>query len=431
MTPVALPPHMAGREPLLAFVTDDATLDALQSALAELGWRLDGCKKGSLRAAVQSLSVMQSPAMLLVDVSDTPDPAAAIDELAEVCEPGTIVFAVGTLNDVDLYRSLLARGIHDYLVKPLFADQLRDALVAACATLETAREKTAPIERAHISTAVIGTRGGVGASMLATSLAWLLASEHGLSTALLDLDIHFGTGALTLDLEPGRGLTDAIENPGRIDGLFIERAMVRVGDNLSIMSSEAPLGAALMTDGSAFLRLEQEFAQAFAACVIDLPRSMMINFPQLLANVANIVVTAEMTLASARDAIRIVSWLKLHAPDARIVLVANKVQTGATEISTADFCAAVERAIDITLPFDHKAAVNAARLGQSFAQASPSSKSAAPLFELARTLVDPKGSPAEMISASLASNQLFAGLDLKGLLGRKSRPAGRTGSRAA
>jgi len=47
--------------------------------------------------------------------------------------------------------------------------------------------------------AVIGVRGGVGASTIATSLAWLLGEKAHRSTALLDLDVHFGTGALSLD----------------------------------------------------------------------------------------------------------------------------------------------------------------------------------------------------------------------------------------
>ena len=62
---------------------------------------------------------------------------------------------------------------------------------------------------------VIGTRGGSGGSMTATSLSWLLSAKANRLTALLDLDVHFGTGALAMDLEPGRGLTDAIENPSR------------------------------------------------------------------------------------------------------------------------------------------------------------------------------------------------------------------------
>ncbi len=138
--------------------------------------------------------------------------------------------------------------------------------------------------------------------------------DNKLPTALLDLDVHFGTGALALDLEPGRGLTDAIDNPSRIDGLFIERAMIRANDNLAILSAEAPINAPLMTDGSAFVQLEEEFRQAFEMTVIDLPRNMLINFPQLMADVNVVVLATELTLASARDAIRILSWLKTNAP---------------------------------------------------------------------------------------------------------------------
>ncbi|MCE3544368.1 hypothetical protein LXJ56_29760, partial [Escherichia coli] len=82
-------------------------------------------------------------------------------------------------------------------------------------------------------------------------------------TALLDLDVHFGTGALALDLEPGRGLTDAIENPSRIDGLFIERAMVKASEKLAVLSAEAPINQPLMTDGAAFYQLQEEMRAAF------------------------------------------------------------------------------------------------------------------------------------------------------------------------
>ena len=118
-------------------------------------------------------------------------------------------------------------------------------------------------EKPHVMAAVIGVRGGVGASTLATSLAWLMGDKAGRSTALLDLDVHFGTGALALDLEPGRGLTDAIENPSRIDGLFIERAMVRANDKLCVLSAEAPINQPLLTDGSAFFQLQEEIRHAF------------------------------------------------------------------------------------------------------------------------------------------------------------------------
>ena len=237
-------------------------------------------------------------------------------------------------------------------------------------------------------------------------------------TALLDLDVHFGTGALALDLEPGRGLTDAIDNPSRIDGLFIERAMIRANDNLAILSAEAPINAPLMIDGSAFVQLEEEFRHAFEMTVIDLPRNMLINFPHLLADVNVVVLATEMTLASARDAIRILSWLKTNAPHAVPLVVANKVQPGSGEISKADFEASIERKINFQIPFDQRAAINAAKLGQTFVDANRSAKAAAVIRDVAAGVIGTGGEDASAAPAA-SGKSLLGKFDLKSIMPKK------------
>jgi pilus assembly protein CpaE len=240
------------REPFTAFVCDDLTADSLRQVAVELGWAPDKINKGGLRNAVQTLSVSASPQILFVDLSESGDPLNDINALAEVCEPGTVVIAAGQVNDVRLFRDLVASGIQDYLLKPFSPDQLRDAFATAQAVLNAPRHAEVGAERPHMMAAVIGARGGSGASTIATSIAWMMGNRAGRSTALLDLDVHFGTGALALDLEPGRGLTDAIENPSRIDGLFLERAMIKANDKLAILSAEAPINQPMLTDGTAF-----------------------------------------------------------------------------------------------------------------------------------------------------------------------------------
>jgi pilus assembly protein CpaE len=391
-----------------------------------MGWQPEKCNKGGLRNAVQSLSITASPNILLVDLSESGDPLSDINALAEVCEPGTVVIAVGQVNDVRLYRDLLASGIHDYLLKPLSPGALRDALVNAQTIFMAPKSHEANAVKKHISTAVVGTRGGVGASTIATSLAWTFSSEHKMATALLDLDIHFGTGALALDLEPGRGLTDAIDNPSRIDGLFLERAMIRANDNLAILSAEAPISSPLMTDGAAFVQLEEEFRQAFEMTVVDLPRNMLINFPHLLANVNVFALVTEMTLASARDAIRILSWLKTNAAHAHPFVIANKVQNGVGEISRTDFEASIERKINFVLPYDLKAASNAAKLGQTFAEANRTTKAGAALREIATAVIgagEEEGAVdggAAVVSGT-ARKSLLGKLDFKSMLPPKKK----------
>jgi pilus assembly protein CpaE len=355
-------------------------------------------------------------------MSESIDPLNDINGLAEVCEPGTIVIACGQVNDVRLYRDLLASGIQDYLLKPLNTEHLRDAFASAQAAFLAPRMDGGETHN-HIAAAVIGVRGGVGASTVATSLAWLLAEQAGRATALLDLDLHFGTGALTLDLEPGRGLIDAIENPSRIDGLFIERAMVRASDKLAILSAEAPIHQPMLTDGGAFHQLEEEFRTVFESSVIDMPRHMLIQFPQLMADYNVGLVVTEMTLAGARDTIRMLSWLRTNAPQMKLLVVANKVQANALEISRKDFEQSIERKIDISLPYDMRLAAQAAKLGKPLAEVAKGSKLGAAYAEMLTDVLELGGADASTAEPKKGGSLLGKLNEFKALIPKKGGKA--------
>ena len=389
------PSRATNRDPFMAFVCDEDTSSMIVPVVTEMGWSEDKVLRGGMRNAIQSLAVSTSPNILMVDLSESGDPLNDINALAEVCEPGTVVIATGQINDVRLYRDLLASGLQDYLLKPFSPDALRDTLAQAQAIFSAPKMAEVSTERPHVTCAVIGARGGVGASTIALSLAWLFGKSMNRSTALLDLDVHFGTGALGLDLEPGRGLTDAIENPGRIDGLFIERAMVKANERLAILSSEAPLNQSMMSDGGAYHQLQEEMRSAFDATVLDMPRQFMVQHPELLGDVNAVVLVTELTLAAARDVIRMQSWLKTNAPGARITIVANKSGSSSGELSRKDFESSIERKIDCTIPLDEKVAAQAAKLGQPVPEAAKGARITVALQDLAKRVVNEGEEPAE------------------------------------
>ncbi|RYD44634.1 MAG: pilus assembly protein CpaE [Sphingomonadales bacterium] len=403
------------RDPFSAFVCDDDTLELIRAAANDMGWPIEKCNKGGLRNAVQSLSVSASPNILFVDMSESGDPINDINALAEVCEPGTVVIAAGQVNDVRLYRDLLSSGIQDYLLKPLSLEQVRESLTMAQAMLSAPKHADMQDDKPHHMMAVVGVRGGVGASLVATSLAWAISEQAGRQTALLDLDVHFGTGALTLDLEPGRGLIDAIDNPSRIDGLFIERAMVRASDKLSLLSAEAPIHQPVMTDGSAFFQLEEELRAAFEMTIVDIPRQVLIPFPHLVSEAGTILLVSDVTLAAARDTIRLLSWFKQNIPGARVVLVANKFQNAIGELSRKEFESSIERSIDIVIPFDPKLVAQSAKLGKSYAETCKGTKSAQVWSNLMRLILD--GADVEAEEAQIVAAKRKSGGSLLGKLG--------------
>ncbi len=411
-------PSAIGRQSLAGYVGDEASLEVLRACLAGLGWPTDRCQLGALDDAAQALAMTPSPAILILDLSGDPAPLDNIQDLAQVCDPGTMVIALGETNDVQFYRALQASGIHDYLLKPLCPNELAEAILAAQAVLAAPPPAQATPASQHITTAVIGARGGVGATMVATSLAWISSCDLAQPTALLDLDIQFGTGALSLDLDPGSGLVEAIENPSRIDGLFIERAMTRASDTLSLLTAEAPIANSVPTDGIAMLHLAEELRHAFTATVIDLPRTMLASLTPLMTEVTTIVLVTELTLAGARDTIRILDWVKTHAPLARVTLVANKVPSGICEIGPGDFESATERKLDFLLPLEPRLAINAAKQGQSFAQACRGGRMGDTLLAIARAVCASDDATAG--TKLRAAPSLLGRLDPRQLLARLS-----------
>jgi len=373
------------REPFAAFLSDEPSTEALATVIEERGWDTSRIQSGGIANAVRSLALMASPYILVIDLSQSQDALGDISALAEVCEPGTIVIALGEVNDVNLYRELLAAGVFDYLVKPVSTDVLRTSLSHAEEALQTEPEPVAQESQPGRFVSFIGLRGGAGTSTLAINSAWLMANEMDLKVGYLDLDVNFGTSALAFDLEPGRGLADALENPGRVDSLFIERAMLKQSENLSILGAEAPLSEAFMPDPAALTHLIDEMRQHFDCVVMEIPRHLVGHYPFLLAESAEIALVADMTLPAVRDALRVQGFLQEVAPKAKVTLVANKVGSQ-LEVSQKDFETAVERKIDWAIPLDAKVAMGAAKSAKMMAQVASSSKCVSTLRNMVRDL---------------------------------------------
>src|SRR5690348_3875411 len=257
----------ADRVGVIAILQDQPTLERIQAIVRELHLDDELSLEPTLDAALRRMREGESPRVLILDLSDSAAPIAELSAARTVGGEDIKIVALGVVNDVALFRDLLAAGATDYVVKPVS----REALAAA---LEKRSAATAGTGGLGQVIAFIGSRGGVGTTMTAVSCAWTLAEKHNQPTALLDLDLHFGTVALKLDTDPGSGLSDALEQPSRIDSLFVERAMVKVSENLRILAAEAAMAQPLAVDPGAIDVLLYELRRKFAWVVVDLPRTV-------------------------------------------------------------------------------------------------------------------------------------------------------------
>jgi pilus assembly protein CpaE len=376
-------PALGGGLRFVACVADDVTREAVSRAVANLGWQNAKVRPGGIDAARRSIDITSPPRLVLVDLAESADPVEGLTELTQLCGPATRFLAIGAVNDVTLYRQLVGLGIADYLVKPVSSEVLADALMAAARADETASSA----QRSTRLFAFIGARGGVGTTTMAIATAWLLAHEFKLRTALVDLDLHFGNLALNLDLEPGRGLREALENPERTDSLLLASAMVTEGDKLPILATEESLEEQLMFDGTAVAPLLSALSQDYDCLIVDLPRSLDGIGRQVIALADSTVVVTDLSLSALRDSVRLVDLAqKLEARNKPLV-IANQVGADHRgEIGRAEFEKGLNGGLDHTVPFDPKAMMAAAHSGKAVPAAATSSKAAIEMRKLAARL---------------------------------------------
>jgi pilus assembly protein CpaE len=274
----------------------------------------------------------------------------------------------------------LAEVCDDYLVKPVSAEAMTAAL-----NRKFHGPQGEPAPKMGRLIAVVGARGGVGATTVATNLAWTLAHEHSMRVALVDLDLFFGSCGLAFDLELGRGFREALENPARIDSLFIERAMVREGENLFVLSTEEALDGAFSFDPSALTSLIESLRRDFQCVIFDFPRFAARRQAHVLTPPSAIIIVSDASLAGMRDTMRLSALLKKTAANADITVVMNRVGASRTgELGRSEFEKGAETKVDQIIPIDVKAFAASVASGKPVVKVAGRAKATAALRALAR-----------------------------------------------
>jgi len=361
----AQPSGRTDRPPLLAFATDAETEDALRRGLAETATE-GSVRRGDIGTAIAALRKTATPLSLVVDVTGHPQPISALEDLAQVLEPDVRVFVIGDREDLSFYRHMTRQlGVLDYLFKPV-----TPAVIAQhFAPLLTPRTGAGASARAGRIIAVTGTRGGVGATTIATNLAWYLADQVQRHTALLDADLHTGTAAMLLGVEPGAGLRAALENPSRIDELFVERAGTRVGTRLQLLAAEEKLTEQPGYFAGAAEKLAAALQRRCNYIVVDLPFAATPLHQELLALAHQRIVVMDPSLASVRDALRLLQLQGGVAQLRRPVLALNRAGRRGG-LAQRELVQALGQEIDVVFPDLPRVIEDAATLGKPAAAAS-------------------------------------------------------------
>jgi pilus assembly protein CpaE len=326
----------------------------------------------------------------------------SLDRLAQVMEEGCKVVIIGAVNDIGLFRELMARGVSEYIVPPL---QPVDLIRVICG-LYVNPDK--PFAGRVIS--VIGARGGVGASTVAHNLAWSIAERQEAGATLLDLDLSFGTAALDFNQDPAQSVADALLAPDRVDDVFLERVTTKHTQRLQMLTAPATLEREFELDPMAFETVIDRVRRTSPFVVLDLPHIWTSWVKQTLLSADDAVIVAAPDLASLRNSKNIMDLLKSMRPyDSPPSVVLSMVGVPKRpEIPFKDFAEALGAEPVASFPFDPALYGMAANNGQMIGEVAQASKAAIAIDTLAASLTGRKPlDQKKAASSSLASKIPF------------------------
>jgi pilus assembly protein CpaE len=335
---------------------------------------------GGMAAAIEAYSTVPTPNVIILETDGRSDILDGLDQLATVCDPGTRVVVIGSTQDVTPYRELLRRGVNDYVIGPV--DTL-DVVRSIC-SLFSASEDVA-VGRII---AVVGAKGGVGASTVAHNVAWTIARDLALDSVVTDLDLAFGTAGLDYNQDPLQGIASAVFSADRPDTALIERLLAKCTDRLSLLAAPATLDRVYDFGAEAFDSIFDTLRMTTPCIVLDLPHQWSGWTKRALVGADDILIVAEPDLANMRNAKNMLSILQTSRPNDRPPLYClNQVgMPKRPEISTREFAKAIESQPIASIPFDSRMFGTAANNGQMIAEMAANHRTTKMFLQIAQRL---------------------------------------------
>ncbi|GAB5389704.1 MAG: hypothetical protein Alpg2KO_26720 [Alphaproteobacteria bacterium] len=342
--------------------------------------------EGGVGAALAHYSERVSPSLVVIELDHSAsDIPAAVESLAEFCDPSTRAIVIGHANDVQVYRTLAQMGVSDYLVPPFSKDELIDSFSEALGADNSAN--------AHKLVAVTGAKGGVGATGIAQLLAHNLATQQRENCLLIDLNGGMGTASIALAAEQRTGVEQCLNDIETMEAESLRRACVQVEDRLLVM----PGGRGTMPSDrfpppvvDSFLDLALEVAPTV---IVDLPSSWSTLAQEVSQRADHVVLVSNAMLSGLRNTKMIHDELKQRINADVFQLVVSMIGAyGKAEVPAHELAKTIDIEPTVQMPFLPECFANVEITGDAFRVDRPTKQANDALGPLVRAVLGDSGS---------------------------------------
>ena len=320
-------------------------------------------------------------------------PGAEIDAIRHATAAPIILVTSGGAGA--LLHEALGAGIADVVMLPQLTDALVFTIKKTC-QLAASRGGTPASLRASTAEGrvltVFSPKGGVGKTVLATSLATQIARRAGRRVLLVDLDLQFGDAAIMMGVEPEKTIYDLVMTTGELDPEKLAGYVISHPSGVDVVPAPVrPEDAELVAEDRVG-RLLDVAKETYDAIVVDTPAFFQATTLATLDRTDRLLLVTTLDIPAVKNVKLTLQTLNLlHYPKERIHLVINHGMSKA-ELDRKE----VEKALDLKaafeVPGDREVGV-AVNRGVPVPMSAPRSGVAKVMSEMAETFFEGKLEP--------------------------------------
>jgi pilus assembly protein CpaE len=344
------------------------------------------------------------PDLVIVEVDET-GPASPAEQPAWVIGslmralPGAVIFATGQSTSADFVIEVIRAGALEFIRRPVEREDLISALEKV---VRLRRGVPAAARQPGHITSVFSMKGGLGVTTMATNLAVCLAERAQGSTILVDLDTSRSDVTTFLNLRPSYSILDALENLERLDESFLRGLVTKHSTGLAILPGLSRMERSHLAAEQVQAGLDVIRAY-FDHVVLDLKHDMdSATIAALEASDTILFLTGLDVSALRSGTAAIAAFRHLGLSLQKVKVVVMREGTG-NDVTTKHAREALGLPIHWRTPSDYPTVVASINRGTPVVTASPRSKVARNLRELAEQLGRGRRPAAESASSRVAS----------------------------
>ena len=337
------------------------------------------------------------PDVILVECSNLDSGSLSVVERVTDQYPRMAIILIGGQQDPEFLIQAMRVGIREVLV----AGASRETVEAAVSRVET-KLGLRIRQRSGQVIAFVSSKGGSGATFLATNLAHQLGSG-GKKVLLIDLNLQFGEAILTIhDQAQSSDIAAIARNIGRLDASLLHASTVKVSNHFSILAAPEDPAQALLVSSEHLNAILDIAVEEYDFTVLDLNRTLDDLTIRALDRADQIYLVLQAMLPYIRNAKRVLTVFRsLGYVSEKVEVVVNRFGRGA-EVGLDDLRASLGPNRIRTVPNGFRDVADAINQGQPLAAIAPSGVVSKAISDWAQALL-PKPEP---ISGGLLSRLL-------------------------